>query len=556
LPAAAQFAHDEMARVIRLSLESIAGLAAATGLIGSIGCSGARSELFHETNPSTDVPSSSGGRGSGGTTTTGGRSDAGTTTGGRSDVGTTIYLAGGRTGSGGVSTIVTQAGGQGGTTIASQGGTSSAVDAGSDADVDAGDAGSNFELNGAPLIFSPTKRGFGLNVVLARGDPSQLALFVRKSGAVAWQANQLPTVPASDIAQWTIDTLESGQQYEYQVSTPGQVPTTPLYSGTATTQRELGATFTFALITDNHIEPPEAAVIGDYGLRTMPDVARDVGASKPDFLLNLGDMLDFHSFGFNLPPPDGSYTKHAYLSYRRLLGDTLGNAAHFPAIGNWEGEDGCFTAEQVARSRDQRLLYMPAPEPDTYPESGSKAEDYYAFTWGDALFVVLNVMSYTTTRHLLNTNPGLPDDWTLGADQMSWLQKTLEQATSKWRFLFIHHTVGGAGGNPDDSAYGRGGGRAAYVGEQATVHALMQKYGVEIFFYGHDHVFADMVVDDIHYTLPGSAGAPWKFPAYETGYTTFWSDSGYGRVEVSPTAVDVQFVAVGGNVLYEYRLAP
>jgi len=33
---------------------------------------------------------------------------------------------------------------------------------------------------------------------------------------------------------------------------------------------------------------------------------------------------------------------------------------------------------------------------------------------------------------------------------------------------------------------------------------------VQIFFYAHDHVFTDMVVDGIHYTLPGSAGAPWK----------------------------------------------
>ena len=533
-----------MVLMARSSRKPTTGIATLAGFIYAIGCNGAGPVLDHERVPSAPSLSSTARSGSGGTTATGGRSDIATTT----------SPAGGHAGSGGVSTIITQAGGQGGSTIAHQGGSSTSVDSGTNADVDAGDAGSGFELIGAPLIFAPNKRGFGLNVVLARGDPSRLALFVRKSGTVAWQATQSPTVPAADIAQWTLDTLESGQQYQYQVSTPGPVPTTLLYSGTATTQRELGATFRFALMTDNHIEPPEAAVIGDFGLLTMPSVARDVGASKPDFILNLGDMLDFHYFGFNLPPPDGSYTKHAYLTYRKLLGDTLGSAAHFPTIGNWDGENGCFTAEQIARSRDQRLLYMPAPKPDTYPESGSDAEDYYAFTWGDALFVVLNVMSYTTTWHLLSSNPGLPDDWTLGAEQMSWLQRTLEQASSKWRFLFIHHTVGGAAGNPDDSAYGRGGGQAAHVGEQATVHALMQEYGVQIFFYAHDHVFTDMVVDDIHYSLPGSAGAPWKFSSYETGYTSFWSDSGYGRVEVSPTAVDVQFVAVGGKILYEYQL--
>src|SRR5438034_63512 len=84
-------------------------------------------------------------------------------------------------------------------------------------------------------------------------------------------------------------------------------------------------------------------------------------------------------------------------------------------------------------------------------------------------------------------------------------------ATAKWKFTFIHHTVGGNAGNDVDTAYGRGGGRAAYVGEQKTIHDMLRRYGVQIFFYAHDHVFTDMVVDGIHYTLPGSAGAPWKF---------------------------------------------
>ncbi len=154
----------------------------------------------------------------------------------------------------------------------------------------------------------------------------------------------------------------------------------------------------------------------------------------------------------------------------------------------------------------QRLLYAPGPGPTPIPKGGSANGDYYAFTWGDALFVVLNVMTYTPTCHLLGNGPGLPDDWTLGAAQLAWLDQTLAHATSKWRFLFIHHTVGGAAGNADDTAYGRGGGQAAYVGEQATIHAMMLQYGVQIFFYAHDHVFTDMVVDGIHYTAAGERG--------------------------------------------------
>ena len=111
----------------------------------------------------------------------------------------------------------------------------------------------------------------------------------------------------------------------------------------------------------------------------------------------MGDLLDYHLFGFNDPPPDSAWARLAYLNYRRMMGDTIGRAAHFPVIGNWDGESGCNTAEQRERSLSQRLRYVPAPAPGTYPEGGSANEDYYAFTWGDALFIVLNVMTYTQT---------------------------------------------------------------------------------------------------------------------------------------------------------------
>jgi 3',5'-cyclic AMP phosphodiesterase CpdA len=423
---------------------------------------------------------------------------------------------------------------------------------------DGGSVG-GFELLGAPLVFAPTPRGFGLSVVLRSGDPSSLALRVRDEELSAWSVLGAPLSPAADIAQWTVDGLAPGRRYVYELSAPGDAGAggSPLYSGSAATAPAPGTPFTFALITDTHIEPrdpvpPGETVIDDfYGTMetTLLAVTAEVAAAKPDFVINLGDMLDYHLFGFNAPPPDTSWARLGYLNYRRLLGDTVGHAAHFPVIGNWDGESGCNTPDEIARSMSQRLLYAPGPGPDTYPEGGSDNGDYYAFTWGDALFVVLNVMTYTPTCHLLGSGSGVADDWTLGAAQLAWLDQTLAQATSKWRFVFIHHTVGGAAGDADDTAYGRGGGQAAYVGEQATIHAMMLQYGVQVFFYAHDHVFTDMVVDGIHYLLPGSAGAPWKFDSSETGYAHYWPDSGYARVQVAPDRAEVDLVSIDGDVL-------
>lgn len=428
-----------------------------------------------------------------------------------------------------------------------------------------GDAGADggVELLGAPLLFAPTAGGFGISVVLRAGDPTQLEAEVRDPSASTWTRLPPPLSPAPDIAQWTVQGLSPGRRYLYQVSAAGEAGAVePLYAGSAATAAAPGTPFSFALIADPHIEPrdpvpPGTTVINDgYGdmEATLLAVSAAVAAANPDFLIDLGDMLDYHLFGFNAPPPDAGWARLGYLNYRRLLGDTVGHAAHFPVIGNWDGESGCNTAEEIQRSLSQRLLYAPGPGASTYPEGGSANGDYYAFTWGDALFVVLNVMTYTPTCHLLYDGPGLPDDWTLGAAQMAWLGQTLAQATSKWRFLFIHHTVGGAAGDVYDTAYGRGGGQAAHVGEQAQVHALMLQYGVQVFFYAHDHVFTDTVVDGIHYLLPGSAGAPWKFDGTATGYPHYWEDSGYANVTVTPDRVGVDFVSVDGVTLESLTL--
>ncbi|MCX7727382.1 MAG: metallophosphoesterase, partial [Chitinispirillaceae bacterium] len=379
----------------------------------------------------------------------------------------------------------------------------------------------------APLIFAPTKERFEVNAVVADSNSKALRLFVKRSVEEGWIEVENVRYPAFDIVEWSVTDLSPGSVYPYAIVTdedalkvlnkevtdsiehPGL-----LFVGKVVTQRESGESFSFAILGDTHLRPHTVTqgldIYADEE-STLLSIVNKIKLKSPDFIIHLGDVLDFHDYGFNDPPPNGEITRWGYLNYRRLLADLSGNIAHFMVIGNWDGENGYYTEEEIERSRSQRLLYLPGPKPTTYPEGGSTYEYYYAFTWGDALFIVLNVMTYTPTPHLLSSYPGAVDDWTLGEEQMKWFEKTLSEATSKWRFVFIHHTVGGAAGDSANSAYGRGGGRAAYVGEQAKVHSLMLKYGVQIFFYGHDHVFTDMVVDGIHYTLPGSAGDIWKF---------------------------------------------
>jgi hypothetical protein len=83
---------------------------------------------------------------------------------------------------------------------------------------------------------------------------------------------------------------------------------------------------------------------------------------------------------------------------------------------------------------------------------------------------------------------------------------------------------------------------------------MMLEHGVQIFFYGHDHVFTDMVVDGIHYTACGRAGTNWIFGTNTLGYDRVWPDSGHVRVHVAPTQVRVELVNLDREVLHAFTL--
>jgi hypothetical protein len=107
-----------------------------------------------------------------------------------------------------------------------------------------------------------------------------------------------------------------------------------------------------------------------------------------------------------------------------------------------------------------RQRYYPMPTPsDFYSGSTTREEDigirdgYYAWTWGEALFVVLDPFWYTGSK------PRDSWEWTLGKEQYDWLKATLEGSVSKYKFVFIHHLTGGL--NPE----ARGGVEAAHLYE-------------------------------------------------------------------------------------------
>ncbi len=406
----------------------------------------------------------------------------------------------------------------------------------------------------SPCLVKPTGSEITVNIVAGK-NPIDCFIKFRETGTAPWQKTDTFSMDKQIPINISLHPLKSDTVYEYQIQAKlkGADRFSYVTESSFRTQKTDKSAFSFAMISDSHITPDQPERI-----KILSDISKSILARKPDFLLMLGDNIaTFDSHGG--PMTDERYGPILYYMLRYGLGNLPASVPVFNVIGNWEGENGWHDEKYRSWARNARMAWMPGPMPDTYPEGGGEFSDYYAFTWGDTLNIVLTVTGYTTIGHIHNTKVGRGDDWTLGKEQKEWLYKQLKKSKAKWKFIYIHHTVAGKAGDDLNTRYGRGGGQAAKIGEQKLIHKWMKKFNVNALFYGHDHVFTDIPVDGIHYTCVGSAGAPWKFTTEETGYKNYIPDSGYTLVDIDADKVLVSFIRPDsikpeGEVLHQYEV--
>lgn len=391
-----------------------------------------------------------------------------------------------------------------------------------------------------PFLGRPTATSMAVNIVAGQ-QPISCYLKYRAteaSGNDSWRQTRVFSVDPLSPAEVTLEALSPESRHQYQLfARPAESSKFQLtIEETFITRRLQPSAFSFALFSDAHITP-----FNEERIEILSRICASIRARQPDFCFMLGDNIQtFSSHGG--PMTEKQFGPMLYTALRRGLGALPSAVPMFNVIGNWEGENGWHTEQQRAWAREARQSFIPTPGADTYTEGGHADQNYYGFSWGDVLCLTLNVTRYTSIDHAMGSPVGRADDWTLGKDQKKWLFEQLSRSTARWKLLFIHHTVGGNAGDDVNSRYGRGGGRAAGIGEQALVHQWMQRFGVQAMFYGHDHVFTDTRVDGIHYVCAGSAGAPWKFPEAVTGYKNFWTPFGYTWVDVKKDKMTVSFV--------------
>lgn len=403
------------------------------------------------------------------------------------------------------------------------------------------------------ILGRPTAAGVTLSILSYRGVEGYVAFGpapgdLPERTAVRTFAKDLPV----EIA---LTGLRAGTRYAYQFrSRPdGAAEFSPAVAGTFTTARAPGSGFVFTVQADSHL---------DAG--TDPAVYRkslaQVLAAGADFHVDLGDtfMTDKRTDYRDALPH--------YLAQRHYFG-LVGHAVPvFLVLGNHDGEQpgkGGGTAMAVW-SNAQRKKYFPNPEPDAFytgnvtphPEAGP-LQNYYAFAWGDALFVALDPYWYGNER----TRGG--DNWgrTLGREQYEWLRATLARSRARFTFVFIHHLVGGetreGRGGAEAAAFFEWGGREldgrdAFAlkrpGWAAPIHRLLvERGGGAVVFHGHDHLYARQERDGVVYQLvpqPGHVRYDNIRSAEEYGYRSgeIQGASGILRVTVSAAESLVEYV--------------
>ena len=177
-------------------------------------------------------------------------------------------------------------------------------------------------------------------------------------------------------------------------------------------------------------------------------IAERILALKPDFALHTGDLV---AYGSKASDWD------RFFDIERAM---LASVPLFPSPGNHE-----------QNNRD----YF-----DAFVLPGN--ERWYAFDWGNARIVVLQIDAIMPFgKH---------------SEQVQWLESTLAANTQPWLIVCFHIPPYDA--LPEDS-----------MGDAVRINVvpLLERYGVDLVLNGHNHNYQRSIVNGITYIVTGGAGA-------------------------------------------------
>jgi hypothetical protein len=425
-------------------------------------------------------------------------------------------------------------------------------------------------LSGLPydvLLGRQTDQSIALSVLAY--SPTDIIVDYGTQSGVYTSSTAVNSVAANATSLITLSGLNTDSNYFYRIryrATGGSAYTSDKeYS--FYTQRAPGKTFSFDIEADPHYQDNEPVVWA----QTMANIAAD----KPDFLIDIGDTFMDEKFGASTL----AQVMASHLAVRSqnlaLIGASvplyLVSGNHDPELG-WLLSNSTPSSNVAVWGVQARQFYYPCPVANNFysmattpdPYTGGPRDAYYAFTWGDALFIALDPFWYTCQGVAHNKDPWT---WTLGKQQYDWLTNVLKSSNAKFKFVFMHHIIGGSmdgaarggvelssfyewGGSNIDGTYGFTQQRPGWA---MPIQDLLLKYGVTAVFHGHDHLYVKQILDSngngiprlIYQELPQPSRSNQAITSgilygYHTG--VLYPSSGHMRVTISPTSAKFDYV--------------
>lgn len=375
--------------------------------------------------------------------------------------------------------------------------------------------------------------------------------------------NQSPWMYSEESGSVTIelkDLIPNTKYYYrtcYRKSSANPINRRPIFN--FQTQRSKGQKFSFIVQADPHLDENSDTSVYRRCLRNQLE-------DGADFMIDMGDII----MTDKLKDASGKITRDTIVRRCEYMREFYSTACHslplFIALGNHEGEAGWAlnnNGENIAVwSTLERKKYFTNPIPgvfytgdDTNHSFVGLRENYYSWTWGDALFIVLDPYWYTMTKP--GTNTGW--NWTLGRKQYDWLKNTLQKSNEEFKFIFCHQLVGGDplgrggiefaqwyewGGYNKDGTYGFDTQRPGWG---KPIKDLLAQNKASIFFHGHDHFFGKQEKDCLIYQecpQPSHKNFTSANQAEDYGYLSglILPNSGHLRITVDPEESKVEYV--------------
>src|SRR5947199_548682 len=235
--------------------------------------------------------------------------------------------------------------------------------------------------------------------------------------------------------------------------------------------------------------------MGDNGTgdRLQYEVAKQMAVWHEKFPFDMAIMLGDNMYGSQQPR---DFILKFEMPYRSLLD---AGVKFYAALGNHD--------EQTNRN---------------YKPFNMGGERYYTYSKKHVRFFVL-------------------DSDYLDPPQLRWIEDQLKDSKSDWKICYFHHPL-----------YSDGGRHGSEVDLRVILEPLFVKYGVNVVYSGHDHVYERLKPQKgIYYFVSGAAGQLRKGnmrPNTETA-ALFDQDQSFMAVEVAGAEMHFQAIARSGKVV-------